>query len=136
VIFLLALLIAFGDIAAIKTEPAVEKRSELALANAEQEIDEAKKAYRAGDEKAAQAALDEVAESVDVSLDALKHSHGAPRNSKYYKRAELKLRALTRKLTSFRDEVNFESRQPIDVVIRKMSDVHDQLITDIMSKKK
>jgi hypothetical protein len=41
-----------------------------------------------------------------------------------------------RRLTGFRDEVSFEARQPIEAAIKKLSDVHDQLIADIMSKKK
>ena len=58
----------FGDIAALKSEPDLGKRSELALADADQQIDEAHKAYAAGDQKAAAAALAEVAMAVEVSL--------------------------------------------------------------------
>lgn len=134
--FLLALLIAFGDVTALKSEPDLEKRSELALTNAEKSMDEARQAYNGGDEKVTQAALDELAESVDLSYDALQHAHTPPRRSKYYKRAELRVRALMRRLTGFRDEVSFEARQPIEAAIKKLSDVHDQLIADIMSKKK
>jgi len=136
VALLFILMLAFADIAAVKSEPDLEKRSELALANADQGIDDARKAYTAGDEKTATAALDDVASAVEVSYDALEHAHKAPRNSKYYKHAELKVRALMRRLNSFRDEVSFDSRQQVDTVIKKLSDVHDQLIADIMSKKK
>jgi len=132
----LALLLAFGDITAVKSEPDLEKRSEVALANAEREMDEARKAYSGGDDKTTQAALDELAESVGVSYDALEHAHTAPRKSKYYKRAELRVRALIRRLTGFRDEVSFDSRQQVEVVLMKLSEVHDELIADIMSKKK
>ena len=41
-----------------------------------------------------------------------------------------------RRLTSFREEVSFETRQSVDAVLKKLSDVHDQLINDVMSKKK
>ena len=134
--FVLALLLAFGDIAAVKSETDLEKRSELALANADRAIDAAKQAYKDGDDKAAQAAIQEVGESVEVSYDALEHAHKAPRKSKYYKSAELKVRALLRRLASFRDEVSFDARQPVDGVIKRLSDVHDRLIEGIMSKKK
>jgi hypothetical protein len=123
VILALALFFAFWDLGAVKSEPDLEKRSELALANADREIDEARKAYNAGDQKAAQAALDEVSESVVLSYDSLQHTHTAPRKSKYYKRAEQKVQALVR-------------RQSVERVVNKLSEVHDQLITDIMSKKK
>ncbi|HYL36527.1 MAG TPA: hypothetical protein VEV17_11495 [Bryobacteraceae bacterium] len=134
--FWLALLLAFGDIAAVKSEPDLEKRSELALANAERDMDQARQAYQGGDEKTAQAALNELMESVDLSYDALQNAHTPPRKSKYYKRAELRVRALIRRLNSFRDEVSFDARPPIEAAIKKLSDVHDQLISDIMSRKK
>jgi hypothetical protein len=134
--FVLLLLIAFADITSVKSEPDLEKRSELALANADRAIDEAKEAYTSGNDKAEQAALLEVQESVQASYDALEHTNKAPRKSKYYKNAELKVRALIRRLASFRDEVSFDTRQSVDAVIKKLSDVHDQLINDVMSRKK
>jgi hypothetical protein len=132
----LLLLVAYGDIAAVKSEPDLGRRSELALANADKQVDAAKQAYTGGDDKAEQQALIEMRELVDVSYDALEHSNQAPRKSKYYKNAELKLRALLRRLSSFRDQVSFESRDAVDNVIKRVSDVHDELLSAIMSKKK
>jgi len=132
----LALLIAFADIGTVKSEPDLEKRSELALANADHAIDEARQAYSSGNDQAQLAALNEVKESVEASYDALERTNKNPRRSKYYKNAELKVRALMRRLTSFREEVSFETRQSVDTVLKKLSDVHDQLINDVMSKKK
>jgi Zn-dependent M28 family amino/carboxypeptidase len=120
----------------VKAEPDLEKRSELALANADHAIDEARQAYNSGNDQAQQAALNEVKEFVEASYDALEHSNKNPRRSKYYKNAEMKVRALMRRLTSFREEVGFETRQSVDAVLKKLSDVHDQLINDVMSKKK
>jgi hypothetical protein len=134
--YVLVLLIAFADLTGVKSEPDLEKRSELALANADRAIDEARDAYTSGNEKAQQAALIEVQESVETSYQALEHSNKPPRRSKYYKNAELKVRALMRRLTSLREEVGFEARQSVDAVIKKLSDVHDQLINDVMSKKR
>ena len=134
--FVLALLIAFADISAVKSEPDLEKRSELALASADHAIDEARQAYNSGNDQAQQAALNEVKEFVEASYDALERTNKNPRRSKYYKNAELKVRALMRRLTSFREEVGFETRQSVDAVLKKLTDVHDQLINDVMSKKK
>jgi len=134
--FLLVLLIAFADITAVKSEPDLEKRSELALAGADHAIDEAKQAYNNGNDQAQHAALIEVQQFVEACYEALEHSNKNPRRSKYYKNAELKVRALMRRLTSFREEVSFDTRQSVDSVIKKLSDVHDQLINDVMSKKK
>ena len=111
-IFALALFFAFWDLGSVKSEPDLEKRSELALANADREIDEARKAYNGGDQKTVQAALEEVSQSVVLSYDSLGHTHSAPRNSKYYKRAEQKVQALIRRLSGFRDEVSFDTGRP------------------------
>jgi hypothetical protein len=130
------LLLVFPDIATVKSVPDLERRSELALANADKDIDAAKQAFTGGDEKAEQQALVEVRELVDVSYDALEHSKQVPRRSKYYKNAELHLRALLRRLNSFRDQVSFDGREAVDAVIKRVSDVHDELLSAIMSKKK
>src|SRR5947209_609037 len=97
-IFALALFLAFWDLGAVKSEPDLDKRSELALVNADHAIDEARKAYSDGDQKGVQAGLKEVTESVDLCYDSLQRSHTSPRKSKYYKRAEQKLQVLIRRL--------------------------------------
>lgn len=136
-ILLLALaLLAFADIGAVKSEPDVERRSELALASADKQVDAARTAYNGGDEKAEQLALGEVRELVDVSYDALEHSNRPPRKSKYYKNAELKLSALLRRLNSFRDQVGIDGREAVEAVIKRVSDVHDEVLAAIMSKQK
>jgi hypothetical protein len=133
---ILAVFLALADLGALKSEPDLDRRSELALANSDRAIDVARKAYTDGDDKGVDAALDEIQESVNISYDALEHTNKAPRKSKYYKSAELKVRALIRRLSSFRDEVTFDTRQHVDKVIKRLSDVHDELIESIMSKKK
>ena len=132
----LALPLAFADVAGVKAEPDPERRSELALTNADKAIDAARQAYNGGDKDAEQAALTEVRELVDVSIVSLESTHKAPRNNKYYKRAELKVGALLRRLHSLRDEMAFDGRQSVEAVIKRLSDVHDELINAVMSKKK
>ena len=107
-IFAMVLFFAFWDLGAVKSEPDLDKRSELALLNADHEIDEARKAYSDGDQKAEQSALEEINESVTICYDSLQHNHEAPRKSKYYKRAEQRLQTLIRRLGGFRDDVGFE----------------------------
>jgi len=136
VIFLLALLLAAGDIGAVKSEPDLDKRSELALINADHAMDAARKTNDAGDQKGMQAAIVELTESVEVCYDALQHSRTEPHKSKYYKHAELQLKALIRRLTGFRDEVNFDVREPVEAALKKVSDIHDDVIADIMRRKK
>jgi hypothetical protein len=134
--YALLIFLAFADIATVKTEPDPNRRSELALLNADEKIDLARQALQAGNEGAEDAAIQEVAESVTLSYASLEQAHGEPRKSRYYKHAELKISALMRRLTGLRDEVGFELRPRVEAVMKKLSDVHDQLISDIMSRKK
>lgn len=132
----LLIFLAFADVASLKSEPDLNRRSELALMNADAKIDEARMAYQAGNEAAEQADIQEVADSVALSYDSLEQTHEAPRKSKYYKRAELKVSALMRRLSAFRDEVSFDFRPRVDDALKKLSDIHDELLSDIMSRKK
>jgi hypothetical protein len=129
-------LLAFADLAAVKTEPDLNHRSELALLNADEKIDQARQAYQDGNEPVESAAIQEVAESVTVCYEALEKTRSEPRKSKYYKRAELKVSALMRRLSGFRDEVSFDFRPTVEAVLKRLSDIHDELLSDIMSKRK
>jgi hypothetical protein len=132
----LLIFLAFADMASVKAEPDLNRRSELALLNADDKLDAARQAYQAGNEAAEEAAIQEVADSVILCYDSLEQAHVAPRKSRYYKRAELKVSALMRRLTGFRDEVGFDFRPKVDVVLKKVSEIHDELLADIMSRKK
>ena len=133
---LLILWLAFADVASLKAEPDPDKRSELALANADHAVDVARQAYSGADLKAEREALDEIRQSVELSSDALHQSHQAPRKSKYYKRAELKVQALVRRLQTLRDDVDVDDRAAVEAVMKRVQEIHDQLLVEIMSKKK
>ncbi len=134
--FAIVVVLAFADLAAVKAEPDLNRRSELALANAEEKLDAARQAYVAGNDAAEAADIQEVGDSVALCYESLEQARGAPRKSRYYKRAELKTSELMRRLSGFRDDVNYDFRSKVDVVLKRVSDIHDQLLSDIMSKKK
>jgi len=132
----LVIFLAFADLASVKSEPDLNHRSELALNNAEEKIDAARKAYEAGDTAAEAADVQEVADSVVLCYEALEQSHTAPRKSRYYKRAELRISAMMRRLTALRDQVSFDFRPNVEAALKKLSDIHDEVLSEIMSKKK
>lgn len=132
----LAIFLAFADLASVKSEPDLNHRSELALNNAEEKIDAARKAYEAGDAAAEAADVQEVADSVVLCYEALEQSHTAPRKSRYYKRAELRISAMMRRLSALRDQVSFDLRPNVEAALKKLSDIHDEVLSEIMSKKK
>lgn len=130
------LVLAASDLSSIKAIPDLEKRSESALTRADQEIDAAREAYRAGDVKKMDAALEFIGDSVSLALDSLEEAPKQARKSKYYKRAELKTRALMRRLKALSDEVSVDDRAPVEEAHKKVQDAHDHLLEDIMGNKK
>ncbi len=132
---LLILCLAF-DLASIKLEPNLERRSERAVDNASAAMDLARDASAAGDSARIKAALEEVRDSVDLAYQSLVDSgKSARRNPKFFKRAELKTRELMRRLDGLAQSVDSDDRMFVESVRERVSKVHDDLIQDIMQKK-
>ena len=125
-----------ADVGAVKSEPNPEKRSDLALAHAEQEIDAAKKAYDAEDLAAFRRSVEEVAELADISSDSLESTgKRARRSPKYFKRAEQKLLVLLRRLDSLEKDVSLDDRDLVSAVRKRVASIHEGILNDIMTKK-
>lgn len=135
-ISVLVFLLMATDLPTIKALPDLEKRSELALANADADVTAAREAYNQGELAKMQTILQDLRDSVNVSLQSLEDTHKRARNSKYYKQAELKTRALARRLMTLADEVSVDDRKTVEDARQRVLDVHDQLLGDIMGKKK
>ena len=130
---LLILCLAF-DLAAIKLEPNLERRSDLALGNASAAMDLARDA--ASDDAKLKPALEELRDSVDLAYQSLVESgKSARRNPKFFKKAELKTRELMRRLEGLAQAVDADDRVIVEGVRERVSKVHDDLIKDIMQKK-
>jgi len=134
-IFVLGLFLAFADLAAVKAEPDPEKRSEAALDFANDAIDQARAGYGSGDLARTQAALTAVRESVELSYDSLRASGKKPRKSKYYKHAEQKIHAMVRRLDALRDAMALEDRLAVEATIKKLQDINEEVLSDVMTKK-
>ena len=133
---ILALLLAFADLGPAKAEPDLEKRAQLALANADQAIDDARAAYRAGEAAKLSEALAEVRESVDLAYASLQGTNKLPRKTKSFKQSEQRMHGLTRRLATLSDEINVEDRKATEDVRGHVQEVHDQLLAQIMGRKK
>ncbi|MDP8981577.1 MAG: hypothetical protein M3O35_13420 [Acidobacteriota bacterium] len=133
--FVLALFLAFADLSAVKAEPDSEKRSEAALDFANDAIDQARTAYSGGDVARTQAALAAVQESVELSYESLRASGKKPRKSKYYKHAEQKIHAMLRRLHTLREAMAVEDRPAVDPAIKKLQDINEEVLSDVMTKK-
>jgi hypothetical protein len=133
---LLTLILAL-DLAGIRTEPKLEKRSELALRYADSAIDAARDLYKKGDVDGSRAALGEVEAGVQLSYDSLMATgKDARRNSRPFKEAEKATRQILRRLDSLSDFMSAIDRSAVEPAQHTVSDIHDKLIIGIMGKKK
>ena len=136
---LMAVLFTAGlqaDLAAVKAEENLERRSQLALEHAEEEIAAAKKAYEAGNLDEFKRLVGEIGELAELSYDSLEDTgKRARRAPKWFKRAEQKLLGVMRRIDSLEKDVSLEDRDLVKVMRKRVSDVHDKLLNDIMTKK-
>lgn len=126
-----------ADLASVKAEPNLERRARKALENADQALKAAQEAYRNGDAKQTEAAFDELGESVVLANDSLKQTGKNPRRSpRHFKNAEIKTRALLRRLEDFRPQMSPDDRDSLDKAQAAVQKVHDELLTGIMGEKR
>jgi hypothetical protein len=133
-----ALLMLFlaADLASVKAEPNLERRSEIALDYAHGSIDQARDSYSAGDSEKMQVALTEAGDAVDVAYQALSDTGKNPRSNKFFKKAELRTRELMRRLDGLAHSVSVDDRDAITRLRDHIAEVHDNLLKGIMSKNK
>jgi len=128
---------AGADLASVKAEPNAEKRSELALQVAGEALDASKAAWRQGDASTFQTKLEEVGAAAELCLSSL-HDTGKPpyKLVKWYKKAELSTRELSRKLEGFAQEASLDERPAIQKVTERVQTVHEELLLGVLSRKK
>lgn len=125
-----------GDFPAVMAEANLEKRSELALKQADLAITAARKAYSNHTMEEFRDRLQDAEELVQISYKSLQDTGKRARNSpKHFKRAELFIRGLLRRLANFEDEVGLEDRESVKAAAQQIGSVHEQLLHDIMTKK-
>ena len=128
---------ASADLIQARQEPNLEKRSKLALENADIALRAAREDYRAGDTMDTTTKINEVIESVDLAYTSLTETGKNPRKSpKYFKQAEMQTRELSRKLDDFQHEMSYTDRPSLDKVRVRVQEVHDELLTGLMEGKK
>jgi hypothetical protein len=125
-----------ADLKRAQTEPNLEKRSQLAMDNAIAQYQAARVAYDKGDIEQTAAAIAEILESVDLADTSLRQTGKDPRkSSKWFKKAEMETRDLSRKLESFQQVMGFTERPMLDKVKARVQQVHDDLLLGIMEGK-
>jgi hypothetical protein len=124
---------AWADLTRARSESNLEKRAGKALENADEAFDSAKQAYDAGDLEKTRQSLEEIAESVDLAFVSLKDTGKNPaKNSKHFKRAEVKTRSLLKRLDGLGDNMGLADRPLVEKITERVRKVHDDLLLGIM----
>ena len=125
-----------ADLAGVRAEPNLERRSQLALQHAEDELTAAKKAYDSGETEEFKRLIGEIGELAELSYGSLEETgKRARRDPKWFKRAEQKLLAVIRKIDNLEKDVSIDDRDIVKDLRKRVSDVHDRVLNDIMTKK-
>jgi len=126
-----------ADLAQVRAESNLEKRSRAALDLADHSLKAGREAYSAGDMQQTAAFLDEVGESVDLAEQSLKETHKNPiKSPKHFKYAEIKTVHLLRRIEAFSQDMSVLDRPMLEKVKEKVQEVHDRLLQGIMIGKK
>jgi len=120
----------------LKLQPNLEKRSGLALDKAEAHIGAARAAYEGNKMEEFKSHLNDAGELTELCYQSLQDSgKRARRSPKWFKYAEQKLLVMLRRLDSLVKDTSMEDRGPAEALQKRMRDVHEQVLQDIMSKK-
>ncbi len=128
---------ARADLKTAMKEPNLEKRSDLALSNADAALKAARKAYEKDDDNQVVGFIAEILESVELADRSLKDTGKDPRRSpKYFKRAEIATRNLLRQIEDFERSMSVADRPEIEKIKPRIQQVHDQLLLGLMEGNK
>ena len=121
----------------IKAEANLERRSELALAYAGEVLTKLRPGLETKEWAAITPEIEEFRAAVDLSFAALKATgKNARRSPKYFKRAELKLRELSRRLRGLQVLAAVDDRPKMDEVIAYVDKLQDELVEMPMGVRK
>src|SRR5271157_4163671 len=109
-VFLLAAVAGMARTDAVKSEADLNRRAELAVDQAERDLDAARQAWQGGDWTKTQSALAALKESAELAGTSLQQTKQPPRNNRHYKAVELKMKNLIRRIDGFRLEVDYDQR--------------------------
>jgi hypothetical protein len=106
------------------------KRSELALDTADRLLDQARTHYKAGQPQKGDEELDLISMLADECLHSTEEAH----KSKYWKKSEMRIAALNRRVRSLTDELSYDQRDPGNKLAAHLDSIHDKLLAGVMRK--
>jgi hypothetical protein len=124
------LLLAFAG--QVDASPAHDpaKQAEADLNRADAAFDHAREAFKQGKVNEGDAALDEMNKALEACVESLETAH----KSRNYKKAELRVANLQRRMSSLLDDIDLPQRGWAEQMNRKLEDIHDKLLAGAMRK--
>ena len=114
----------------LKAERDPSKRSEKALTFADEAFDNARGFYNKGDIHKGDAELDNMTAALNACVGSLDEAHKA----RLYKKAELKVAFLQRRMQGLLDDLGIQERGWAEYTSRKLEEIHDKLLEGVMRK--
>ena len=112
-----------------RAEDDIRKRAELGLKVAEDQLESARAVYRKGDPYEAQAQLEEsLATMLEVYQMILEEGEDLRKNARRYKKVEITLRGIARRLEDFERQAEVVDRGPIARARQTVSLMRDNLL--------
>jgi hypothetical protein len=114
----------------LKAEHDPAKRSELALSFADEAFDNARAFYDKGEIEKGDSQLEYMTNALNECVNSLETAHKA----KFYKKAELKVAFLQRRMQGLLDDISLQRRGWAEFTQRKLDEIHDKLLEGVMRK--
>jgi phosphoheptose isomerase len=131
------ILIAIGSsaqaqsfLAELKLEHDPARRSEMALSFADTSFGTAKDMYHNGEVHKGDEELDNMTSALNACVDSLAVANKA----KFYKKAEMKVAALQRRLSDLVSDLGIQERGWAEQTNRHLEEIHDKLLNGVMRK--
>jgi hypothetical protein len=106
------------------------KRSDMALNFATASFDTARDFYVKGEIQKGDAALENMTSALNSCVDSL----AVMNKARLYKKAELKVAYLQRRMASLKEEVDVQQRGWAEFTARKLEEIHDKVLAGVMRK--
>ncbi len=114
----------------LQAEQNPQKRSEKALMLADSAFDTAREFYLKGEVEKGDAKLEDMTKALDACVASLSEAH----KGKFYKKAEMNVATLQRRLDGLMSDVSAQQRGWAEYTSRKLDEIHDKLLNGVMSK--
>jgi hypothetical protein len=114
----------------IKAERDPARRSEKALTFADTAFDNARDFYTKGEVHKGDAQLDDMTSALNECVQSLEEVHKA----RFYKKAELRVAYLQRRMKGLVDDIEMQQRGWAEQTARRLDEIHDKLLDGVMRK--